>query len=298
MSKRLQNSRSRDSIALVRKARGLLAVAGACAFDRIFLEASGGSYLLCPSDRVGKGGYGRPTNSPSVIRSGDLAASDARAVISALASPLRFASDSLDDMDPDHTERSLAGLGGSSYTRGLVEKYGDPGHMAVWSYLELASFGGVISLYKYYVFERQAMKDEEAVKGLLFPTKALRNAAAHNGNILSALGSKLRKPVGSISRMAVEELGIDRELVSLTKRAPIVHDFTALTLCYIHLVKSEDARRDAAEKLRALRRRFMAHRDYFSKQGELIFVRAGPPGGTALVFRPILGSRLETATIR
>lgn len=269
MSKRLQNSRSRDSIALVRKARGLLAVAGACAFDRIFLEASGGSYLLCPSDRVGKGGYGRPTNSPSVIRSGDLAASDARAVISALASPLRFASDSLDDMDPDHTERSLAGLGGSSYTRGLVEKYGDPGHMAVWSYLELTSFGGVISLYKYYVFERQAMKDEEAVKGLLFPTKALRNAAAHNGNMLSALGSKLRKPVGSISRMAVEELGIDRELVSLTKRAPIVHDFTALALCYMRLVKSEDARGDAAERLRALRRRFMAHKGYFSKQGEL-----------------------------
>ena len=213
MSKRLQNSRSRDSIALVRKARGLLAVAGACAFDRIFLEASGGSYLLCPSDRVGKGGYGRPTNSPSVIRSGDLAASDARAVISALAGLLHLASDSLDGIDPDHTEWSLAGLGGSSYTRGLVEKYGDPGHMAVWSYLELASFGGVISLYKYYVFERRAMKDEEAVKGLLFPTKALRNAAAHNGNMLSALGSKLRKSVGSISRMAVEELGIDRELV-------------------------------------------------------------------------------------
>lgn len=116
-------------------------------------------------------------------------------------------------MDPDHTEWSLAGQGGSSYTRGLVEKYGDPGHMAVWSYLELASFGGVISLYKHYVFERRTMKDEEAVKGLLFPTKALRNAAAHNGNMLSTLGSKLRKPVGSISRMAVEELGIDRELV-------------------------------------------------------------------------------------
>lgn len=37
----------------------------------------------------------------------------------------------------------------------------------------------------------------------------------------------------------------------------------------MHLVKSEDARRDAAEKLRALRRRFMAHGDYLSKQGEL-----------------------------
>lgn len=201
--------------------------------------------------------------------SGDLAAPDAETAISALASLLRLASDSLGGIDPDHTERSLAGLGGSSYTRGLVEKYGDPEHMAVWSYLELASFGGVISLYKYYVFERCATRDEEAVKGLLFPTKALRNAAAHNGNMLSTLGSKLRKPVGSISKMAIEELGIDRELVSLTKRAPIVHDFTALALCYMHLVKSEGARKDAAEKLLALRRRFMAHIDYFSKQGEL-----------------------------
>ena len=66
-----------------------------------------------------------------------------------------------------------------------------------------------------------------------------------------------------------EELGIDRELVSLTKRAPIVHDFTALALCYMHIAKSENARGDAAGQLRALRRRFMAHRDYFSKQGEL-----------------------------
>lgn len=48
MSKRLQNSRSRDSIALVRKARGLLAVAGACAFDRIFLASSTLSTLPFP----------------------------------------------------------------------------------------------------------------------------------------------------------------------------------------------------------------------------------------------------------
>lgn len=210
------------------------------------------------------------SKAPTVMGlSGDLAAQDAETVISALASLLHLASDSLGKIGPDHTERSLTGLGGSSYTRGLVEKYGDPEHMAVWSHLELTSFRGVISLYKYYVFERQALRGKEAVKGLLFPTKALRNAAARNGNMLSTLGSKLRKPVGSISRMAVEELGIDRELVSLTKRAPIVHDFTALALCCMHMVRSEDARGDAAEQLRALRRRFMAHGDYFSKQGEL-----------------------------
>lgn len=64
---------------------------------------------------------------PAVMSlSGDLPASDARSVISALASLLHLALDSLDGIDPDHTERSLSGLSGSSYTRGLVEKYGTP----------------------------------------------------------------------------------------------------------------------------------------------------------------------------
>lgn len=95
-----------------------------------------------------------------VVRSlsGDLTASDAKSAISALASLLHPASDSLGGIDPDHTEMSPAGLGGPSYARGLVEKYGDPGHMAVWSCLELASFGGVISLCKHYVFERCAAR--------------------------------------------------------------------------------------------------------------------------------------------
>ena len=99
------------------------------------------------------------SNAPAArALSGDLAAPDATSVISALASLLHLASDSLGEIGPDHTEGSPTGLGGSSYTRGLVEKYGDPGHTAVWSYLELASFGGVISLYKYYAFERCAAR--------------------------------------------------------------------------------------------------------------------------------------------
>lgn len=57
------------------------------------------------------------SKAPTVMGlSEDLAAQDAETVISALASLLRLASDSLGGIDPDHTERSLAGLGGSSYT--------------------------------------------------------------------------------------------------------------------------------------------------------------------------------------
>lgn len=60
-------------------------------------------------------------------------------------------------------------------------------------------------------------------------------------------GSKLGKPIGPISRMAVEQLGFDCELISLTKRAPIVRDFTALALCYTHLVESKGARFSSSE---------------------------------------------------
>lgn len=44
---------------------------------------------------------------------------------------------------------------------------------------------------------------------------------------------------------------------------------SALAPCRMHMVKSEDARGDAAEQLRALRRRFMAHSGHFSRQGQL-----------------------------
>lgn len=60
-------------------------------------------------------------------------------------------------------------------------------------------------------------------------------------------GSKLGKPIGPISRMAVEQLGFDCELISLTKRAPIVRDFTALALCYTHLVESKGASFSSSE---------------------------------------------------
>lgn len=60
-------------------------------------------------------------------------------------------------------------------------------------------------------------------------------------------GSKLGKPIGPISRMAVEQPGFDCELISLTKRAPIVRDFTALALCYTHPVESKGARFSSSE---------------------------------------------------
>ena len=143
--------------------------------------------------------------------------------------------------------------------------------MYVWNYLELVSFGGIIALYKFYFYDlrRERSQEAESVKQLLFPVKALRNAAAHNGNVLNTIGQRLQKPVGSIATAAREELGIDQELVALTKRFPVIHDFTALVLCFDRIVSDADARSEKATGLRTLRERFLEHADYFEKQIEL-----------------------------
>lgn len=143
--------------------------------------------------------------------------------------------------------------------------------MYVWNYLELVSFGGIIALYKFYFYDlkKGQSKKAESVKQLLFPVKALRNAAAHNGNVMNTIGQRLQKPVGAIATAAREELGIDRELVALTRRFPVVHDFTALVLCFDRIVNDADVRSEKAADLHALRERFLEHADYFKKQVEL-----------------------------
>lgn len=184
---------------------------------------------------------------------------------------LHIAEDQTLGIDPEHLERSVSYLGDSNYTRDLANKYGRREDMYVWNYLELVSFGGIIALYKFYFYDlrRERSKEAESVKQLLFPVKALRNAAAHNGNVLNTIGQRLQKPVGSIATAAREELGIDQELVALTKRFPVIHDFTALVLCFDRIVSDADARSEKAAGLRTLRERFLEHADYFEKQVEL-----------------------------
>ena len=103
---------------------------------------------------------------------------------------LHIAEDQTLGIDPEHLERSVSYLGDSNYTRDLANKYGRREDMYVWNYLELVSFGGIIALYKFYFYDlrRERSQEAESVKQLLFPVKALRNAAAHNGNVLNTIG--------------------------------------------------------------------------------------------------------------
>lgn len=135
--------------------------------------------------------------------------------------------------------------------------------------MELSSFGGIIAFYKYCAYGCHMNEANPELRPLLFPTKTLRNAAAHNSSLLTTLGSRLSKPVGTISKRAKDKLGIDKDLVALTRRAPIVHDFMALLLCYLELIKADGAREDARTWLVKLNRHFTVNVDYFSKQENL-----------------------------
>lgn len=192
-------------------------------------------------------------------------------VVDALVKLLHLSSDLLGNIDPSHLERGLSQLGDSAYSRELAAKYGHRGSMAYWNFMELASFGGIVALYKHWFYELSATSDSTAksVKSLLFPTRTLRNASAHNTNVLATLTKRLSKPVGLIAQVARDEYGIDPELVALTKRMPIVHDFTALLRCYELLVLGNGARQQTSTELQTLANRFAVHKDYFTKQVEL-----------------------------
>lgn len=189
-----------------------------------------------------------------------------------------------DGIDPDHAVNSLRFLSDSCYSRGLASKYGDPTAMAAWNYVEMASFGDLIAFYKYYFLDYHKNMDgwsvpqeAKATKKLLFPTKTLRNAAAHNDCILNSLKQPLKKPVGDISKALIEKYGMEREPTRSTRAVPFIHDLSALLITYDIIVPTSGARDDCAHDLMRLSDRFSRHSEYFLKQGDLsqalLFVR-------------------------
>lgn len=178
-------------------------------------------------------------------------------------------------VDLRHVEKSISYLGASSYSRKIANKYGDASSMAVWNFMELASFGDLISFYKYYFIERPAeRKDRVArkVKPMLFPAKTLRNAAAHNSCLMHGMRDRLSAPVGAISKSLKDDYGIAAGTVSGTRRVPLVHDLSALLICYDNVVEGPGIRRDRARDMRSLRSRLTRNIDYFVKQPEIVAV--------------------------
>lgn len=177
-------------------------------------------------------------------------------------------------IDLRHVEKSISLLSMSSYSRSMADKYGKPGNMAVWNFMELVSFGDLISFYKYYFVECVPQKNDTAqkIKPLLFPAKTLRNAAAHNSCLLHGMRERLSKPVGAVAKALRDNYGYDAEQVGATRRVPVVHDLSALLVCYDHVVEGPGVRSRRAKEMRTLQKRFMENAHYFTKQPEVTAV--------------------------
>lgn len=70
----------------------------------------------------------------------------------------------LDGTDPEHLEHSLSHHRGSVYTKGLADKYGHRGSLSYWSFMELASFGGVVALYKHWFYDISKERDVNSLR--------------------------------------------------------------------------------------------------------------------------------------
>lgn len=208
-------------------------------------------------------------SSLSSVKEIDDGAAEIISNVSYVADILRGA---LGGRDLQHIEHSISTLGDSSYSRDLARKFGTPENVAVWHLMELMSFGDTIALYKYYFLDYRVegpTQEAKDIKQLLFPAKALRNAAAHNSCLLNTARKRLSKPVGGIAKAIMEDYGIPKELATSTKRIPIVHDFSALVICHDRVVSSVGVKKRRAIALRDSAERYMKHIDYFNKQPEV-----------------------------
>lgn len=141
---------------------------------------------------------------------------------------------------------------------------------AIWSVVELISFGPFIDLYNLFYSEN---KFEDDCRGYLYPIKMIRNAAAHNNCLLNQMRApysrsirpsyELRNAINKISSYKAEK-------VAQQLQNPTTHDFLALLFAYCKVVP-ESSRKKGLDAVKALfNERMLKHKDYYAKQQGLI----------------------------
>lgn len=158
---------------------------------------------------------------------------------------------SLAGMDPHHIENSFTFLDSSTYTRTLARAWQLYAPLPIGQFIEMLSFGDLIKFYKYffldYVMHKNCVAKE--IKGLLFPTKTLRNAAAHNDSLLHCARKSLPKPKTEIWRILQNQYSMPAETFGHIKKIPFTHDLAALMICYDKIVLGNDTRARLAQKI-------------------------------------------------
>lgn len=148
----------------------------------------------------------------------------------------------------------------------LIEKYSPD--IPVWVFLEVATFGNFLKLFKYY-YRKYPDRRTLEITNLAYAAKFLRNAAAHN----NCLFNSLRMPYKRGERMKenrqlksyLRRNGFSRTQVSMLSN-PLIHDFASSLRLFSLVCRSQRMYRAVLEDAVDLfHNRFVRHHEYFDR---------------------------------
>ncbi len=142
--------------------------------------------------------------------------------------------------------------------------------LAIWSIVELISFGPFIDLYTLFYTNH---KFEDDCRGYLYAIKMIRNAAAHNNCLLNQMRAPYSRSISPSYelRNAINKISSYKpDKVTQQLQNPTTHDFLALLLVYSKIVP-ESSRTKGLEAVKALFNvRMLENKDYYAKQQGLV----------------------------
>lgn len=141
--------------------------------------------------------------------------------------------------------------------------------MPIWVFLELCSYDWFIKLFELY-FERKNPKLLNEVDHLIYASKFIRNACAHNNCMLNSMrdtytdGGDPFTPSKELKSEVARITDLSQKSIRRNLSNHVIHDLTATLLLFKKICTSkkmyENVMRDIDE---LLSERFLRHKDYF-----------------------------------
>lgn len=175
-----------------------------------------------------------------------------------------------DDKFPKKVHNSIFKKVGNEYYQKIFSKY-DIDHdkklenIPIWEFLEIITFGELVSFYDFYTKEYD-LKDEKKDVYILREVVKLRNAVAHNVNILSELNKKDNKypPAYKIVQYLKScNIGKDARINKLSNTR--IRQITYTLYIFNEIVTSEGIKKNVTDDINHLfYNRIKKHKEYYN----------------------------------
>lgn len=165
------------------------------------------------------------------------------------------------DCHPD-VELRIEAKKDSSYCADLIRRH--TGQFAVWSMVEILSFGDLLNLCDLYYSKYKSKINISNYRIVKF----LRNAVAHNNCLINNLSDNSGKDFSQnrmANRVVSDIAGISDKVRCKKMGNRFVHDFVVMLCCYNEIVSSDDVKQHRIQALKEFMEvRCTRHRDWFS----------------------------------